>query len=85
MNQSRARTTSPKPVLRLLLAGIALLLRNVWVWFHRTCLSQPFHGRGVRLHLDRLQFRTILLSLLHHAEASLGCQEPFDLQPCLVK
>lgn len=85
MNQSRARTTSPKPIFRLLLAGIALLLRNVWVWFHWNCLCEHLRGGGVRLHLDRLRFRTLLLSLLHHAEAFLGCQEPIDLQPCLLE
>lgn len=85
MNQSRARTTSPKPILRLLLAGIALLLRNVWVWFHRNCLCEHLRGGGVRVHLDRMQFRTLLLSLLHHAEAFLGRQEPIDLQPCLLQ
>lgn len=85
MNQSRAWTTSPKPILRLLFAGIALLLRNVWVWFHRNCLCERLRGGGVRVHLDRMQFRTLLLSLLHHAEAFLDCQEPIDLQPCLLQ
>jgi putative transposase len=33
MNQARAKTTSRKSMMRLLLVGIAFLLTNVWVWF----------------------------------------------------
>lgn len=33
MNQVRAKTTSKKSLMRLLLVGIAFLLTNVWVWF----------------------------------------------------
>jgi hypothetical protein len=32
MNQARAKTTSRKSMMRLLLVGIAFLLTNVWVW-----------------------------------------------------
>lgn len=32
MNQARAKTTSRKSIMRLLLVGIAFLLTNVWVW-----------------------------------------------------
>ena len=43
MNQGRARTCSRDPVFRLLLIGIAFLLRNVWVWFHlvRSLIERP--------------------------------------------
>lgn len=33
MNQARAKTTSRKSMMRLLLVGLAFLLTNVWVWF----------------------------------------------------
>jgi hypothetical protein len=85
MHQGRAKTTSGKPILRLLLIGIALLLRNAWVWFHLTCLAERLRGGGLRLHLDRLRFRTMLLSLLRYAEAFLGREEPADLQPSLLE
>jgi len=32
MNQARAKTTSRKSMMRLLLVGIAFLLTNIWVW-----------------------------------------------------
>lgn len=74
MNQARARTCSRKPVFRLLLVGIALILRNVWVWLHHQMLGRT-RGQSIELHLDRLRLRTMLLMLQHCAEASLGCSE----------
>jgi hypothetical protein len=78
MNQARARTCSRKPQLRLLLVGIALVLRNVWVWLHHAVLGQV-RGRHIQLHLERLRFRTMLLMLQHYAEATLGCQDNAEL------
>jgi hypothetical protein len=80
MNQGRARTCSRDPVLRLLLVGIALLLRNVWVWFHLVCFAQRTRGGGLRLHLELLRLRTLLLCLQHYAEAFLGSTETADIQ-----
>jgi Transposase DDE domain len=74
MNQGRARTCSRDPRLRLLLAGIALLLRNVWVWLHRMVLGRV-RGKGIELRLDLLRLRTMLLLLQRCAEACLGTTE----------
>jgi hypothetical protein len=41
MHQARIRTCSRSPVVRLFLIGVALLLRNVWVWLHWEVLSTP--------------------------------------------
>jgi hypothetical protein len=85
MNQGRARTCSRNPLVRLLLVGIALLLRNVWVWFHLVCLAQRTAGGGLRLHLELLRLRALLLCLQHYAEMLLGCTESVPLQSLLFQ
>jgi DDE family transposase len=74
MNQGRVRTCTRDVRLRLLFVGIALLLRNVWVWLHHTVLGRV-RGRGVELHLELLRLRTMLLMLQRCAEACFGCTE----------
>jgi hypothetical protein len=71
MHQGRARTSTRDPLVRLLLVGVALILRNVWVWLHYVVLSTPRRG-GRRLNLERLTFRAMLLWLQHQAEDDLG-------------
>jgi hypothetical protein len=71
MNQARIRTSTRNPLLRLLFVGLALILRNVWVWLHLVCFAETFRG-GMRLHLERLRFRRLLLWLQHYAEMLLG-------------
>ena len=44
MNQARARTSTKKPVLRLLYVGLGLLLVNIWIYIHWTRLSIPRRG-----------------------------------------
>ena len=85
MNQGRARTSSRDPQLRLLLVGIALLLRNAWVWFHLVYFAQPTRGGGLRLHLEMLRLRTLLICLQHYAEEFLGCTESADIQNRLLQ
>jgi putative transposase len=71
LHQGRARTCSRDPAVRLFLVGVALLLRNVWVWLHYAVLSTPRRG-GRRYHPERLSLKDLLLLLLHAAEAQLG-------------
>lgn len=62
-HQARIRTSSRKPALRLLFMGVALVLRNVWVWLHAEVMAQP--RRGVRqLRPQSLRFARLLLWLL---------------------
>ena len=75
MNQCRIRTCTRNPVLRLLFVGIALLLRNVWVWFHLNVLADRHANGQLLLRLERLRLTTLTLSLQHAAEHLLGCQE----------
>src|SRR5207302_4983909 len=70
-HQGRARTCTRNPLVRLLLVGVALILRNVWVWLHYAVLSTPRRG-NCRLHLARLPLKTMLLWLQHQAEDELG-------------
>jgi len=71
MNQAKVATTTRNPVVRLFLVGVALVLRNVWVWLHWEQLSMPRKGGRV-VRLDRLPFKTLLLWLLHVAEEQFG-------------
>jgi hypothetical protein len=74
MNQARMRTTTRQPTLRLLFVAVALLLRNLWAWLHWVGLATRRRG-GRRLRLERLRFRTLLLWLLHLAEARFGYRD----------
>lgn len=71
LHQARIRTTTRSPLLRLLFVGVAVLLRNVWVWFHWVVFATPRRG-GRQLQLSCLRFKTLLQWLLHLAEAALG-------------
>jgi hypothetical protein len=74
MHQARIRTTTREPLLRLLFVGIALILRNVWVWLHRELLSRPRRGGRV-IQLEKLRLRTMLLWLVHVIEELLGTED----------
>lgn len=58
MNQVRARTTSRKPSLRLLLVGIAFTILNLWAYIRWQWLGQPRRGGrvvdGKLFHLERM-------------------------------
>ncbi len=83
MQQGRARTSTRNPVVRLLLVGTALVLRNVWVWLHYAVLSTPRRG-GRRLNLESLPLKTLLLWLQHQAEYELGwCDNVLAERPLL--
>jgi Transposase DDE domain len=71
MHEGRIRTTTRRPAVRLLYVGIALVLRNIWVWLHYALLSTPRRG-GRLIELERLRWETLLLWLLHVAEESFG-------------
>jgi hypothetical protein len=71
LHQARIRTSTRKPLLRLLYVGVALLLRNVWVWLHWEVLAARRRGRR-RVELSRLPFRALLLWLQQCIEEQLG-------------
>ena len=72
MNQCRARTCTRSPAVRLFLVGVALVLRNVWVWLHWEVLSGKRRG-GRALRPEALTVKALLLMLLQVAAELLGC------------
>ena len=70
LREARIRTCTRDPLLRLLYVGIALILRNVWVWLHWEVLSYPRRG-GRRIDLSQLPFRVMLSWLQQLTEALL--------------
>src|SRR5215467_15364904 len=81
LHQARIRTTTRDPLRRLLYVGIALILRNVWVWLHQVVLARPRRGsRAIRL--DLLRFRRMLLWLAHVVEERLGVRDSITVQLC---
>jgi putative transposase len=79
MHQARIRTCTRDPLRRLLYVGIALVLRNAWVWWHWEHLSER-RGNGRRLNLPALPFRRLLLWLQHVAENWLGVEDDIHVQ-----
>jgi putative transposase len=76
LQQSRIRTSTRDPLLRLLYVAVGLILRNVWVWLHWQVLADRRRGGGRRVDTNRLTFRAMLLWLQHWAEQCLGvCDE----------
>jgi hypothetical protein len=71
MNQGRGRTSTRRPELRLLYVGIALVLRNEWVWLHFEVLSAPRRGRRL-IRLERLRLRALLHWLIQVIEEAFG-------------
>jgi Transposase DDE domain len=71
LNQGRGRTSTRRPELRLLYVGIALVLRNEWVWLHFEVLSTPHRG-GRLVRQERLRLRTLLTWIREVIEAVYG-------------
>jgi Transposase DDE domain len=74
LHQARVRTSSRSPLLRLLFVGLALVLRNVYVWLHWEVLARKRRGKR-RVDLNQLPFRAMLHWLLRVVEALLGVKE----------
>ena len=70
-NEGRGRTSTRRPELRLLYVGIALVLRNEWVWLHLEALSTPRRGRRL-LRPERLRLRGLLHWLIQVIEEAHG-------------
>lgn len=74
LGEACIKTTTRNPILRLLLVGIALLLRNVWVWVHWVYLATPRRGSR-KLNLHTLRFKTLLTWLTHLVEETFGTND----------
>ena len=71
MNQGRGRTSTRRPELRLFYLGLALVLRNEWVWLHLEVLSTPRRGRRL-IRLERLRLWKLLHWLIQVIEETFG-------------
>ena len=63
VHQAKIKTSSRNPVLRLLFVGVALVLRNVWVWLHAEVIAQPRRG-GRHLQAAAMRLSRMLLWLV---------------------
>ncbi|MCA9195761.1 MAG: transposase [Planctomycetales bacterium] len=82
LNECRIRTSTREPVLRLLYVGIAILLRNIWVWCHLNWLAMR-HGRAIALQLNvmRLREMTLWIEQLIIEEFGLVTQKTVSTKP----
>lgn len=71
MNQARIRTCTRDPRLRLLFVGIALVLRNVWVWLHFKLATGKWRDEP-DLCLELLRFNEMLLWITQVVQRLLG-------------
>ena len=60
MNEARIRTCTRDPAQRLLFVGIALVLRNVWIWLHFGFAKHKWANEPL-LFLNLLRFKEMLL------------------------
>jgi putative transposase len=71
LGQCLAQTTSTDRRVRLLLVGVALVLRNAWAWLHWEVLAGRRRGFR-RLRLALLTLADLLLWLVSHLARELG-------------
>jgi IS4 transposase len=71
LHQARARTSTRSPLVRLFLVGVAVVLRNVWVWL--TGLDQAANQKSRRrLARSKLTLKQMLHWLQHLVEETFG-------------
>ena len=76
LRQARIHTCTRQPHLRLVFVGVALLLRNLWVWIHAEQLGER-NGHHRKVDLERLRFKRMLQWLARAVAALL--QDPTRL------
>ena len=74
MNEARIKTCTRDPQLRLLFVGIALVLRNVWVWLHFKLAKGKWDDEP-QLFLKLLRFREMLLWITQVVGKLLGADQ----------
>jgi hypothetical protein len=78
MNEARIKTCTRDPRLRLLFVGVALVLRNVWVWIHFRFAKGKF-GPEPQLFLELLRFKEMLLWITQVVQRLLGAEKTLGL------
>lgn len=74
MHEARIKTCTRDPRLRLLFVGIALVLRNVWVWLHFQ-LAKGKWDVEPQLFLELLRFQEMLLWIAQVVGKLLGADQ----------
>lgn len=74
MNEARIKTSTRDPKQRLLFVGIALVLRNVWVWLHFR-LAKGKGNDEPTLCLALLRFNEMLLWITQVVQRLLGANQ----------
>lgn len=82
VHQAKIKTSSRNPILRLLFVGVALILRNVWVWLHAEVIAQPRRGRrhlrAASLRLNRMLL-WLVVEIAQHYQLLRGIAVYHDL------
>jgi len=78
MNEAKIKTCTRDPRLRLLFVGIALVLRNVWVWIHFR-FAKGKYSNEPRLFLELLRFQEMLLWITQIVQQALGASKTLGL------
>ncbi len=78
MHEARIKTCTRDPALRLLFVGIALVLRNVWVWIHFRLAKGKF-SEEPELFLELLRFQEMLLWITEVIQHALGADRILGL------
>jgi putative transposase len=78
MNEARIKTCTRDPRLRLLFVGIALVLRNVWVWIHFRFAKAKYSAEP-QLFLELLRFQEMLYWITQVIEHALGADKTLGL------
>jgi len=78
MNEARIKTNTRDPAMRLLFVGIALVLRNVWVWIHFRFAKNKYSDEP-ELFLELLRFKELLLWITQVVQQLLGADRTIGL------
>jgi hypothetical protein len=78
MNEAKIKTCTRDPSLRLLFVGIALVLRNVWVWIHFRFAKRKYSDEP-QLFLELLRFQEMLLWIAQIVQQLLGANKTIGL------
>ncbi len=77
MHQTRARTTSRNPALRLVLVGLALLIYNVYIHFRRIWRTTRAYGKRTRrIWLSLKRMRLMLLRAIERLLGITSIEQP---------
>jgi hypothetical protein len=74
MNEARIKTNTHNPQQRLLFVGIALVLRNAWVWLHYQ-LATSKNSTEPKVHLSLLRFGEFLLWITQTIQRLLNADQ----------